>query len=57
MPILGYADGFVLLADTPAGLQKLIYAPAIFCDMVGMIICTVRTQVVDFLPQPMPPVP
>ena len=57
VPILGYADDFVLLADSPAGLQKLIDAAATFCDMVGMIICTVKTKVVVFMPQPMPPAP
>ena len=57
VPILGYADDFVLLADSAAGLQKLIDAVATFCDMVGMIICTVKTKVVVFMEQPMPPVP
>ena len=57
VPILGYADDFVLLADTPEGLQKLINAAATFCDMVGMIVCTVKTKVVVFGPQSMPPIP
>ena len=57
MPILGYADDFVLLADSPAGLQKLIDVAATFCDMVSMIICTVKTKIVVFMPQPMPPIP
>ena len=57
VPILGYADDFVLLADTPAGLQKRINAAATFCDMVGMIMCTVKTKVVVFGPQSLPPIP
>ena len=43
--------------DSAAGLQELINAVATFCDMVGMIICTVKTKVVVFMEQPMPPVP
>ena len=57
VPILGYADDFMLLANNPAGLQKLIDVAATFCDMVGMIICTVKTKVVVFMLQSMPPVP
>ena len=42
VPILGYADDFLLLADSPAGLQRLTDAATAFCDMVGMIICIVN---------------
>ena len=38
-------------------MQKLINAAATFCDMVGMIVCTVKTKVVVFGPQSMPPIP
>ena len=46
--ILGYADDFVLIADTPEGLQQLIDAAAEFCGAIGMIISVPKTQTLVF---------
>ncbi len=48
VPDLGYADDFVLMATTPAGLQRLINASAEFCAAVGMVISAEKTRVVVF---------
>ena len=48
VPDLGYADDFVLLADTPEGLQRLIDATAAFCVATGMQICIQKTKVLVF---------
>ncbi|CAL8469960.1 g9502 [Coccomyxa elongata] len=36
VPDLAYADDFVLMAATPAGLQRLLDAAVEFCQLVGM---------------------
>jgi len=51
VPDLGYADDFVLLADTAEGLQKLLDATAAFCVATGMQICTNKTKVLVFAQQ------
>jgi hypothetical protein len=48
VPDLGYADDFVLLADTPEGLQQLIDATTAFCVATGMQVCTKKTKVLVF---------
>ena len=48
IPDLGYADDFVLLADSPKGLQELIDATAEFCAATGMQISTDKTKVLVF---------
>ena len=48
VPDLGYADDFVLLADTPEGLQRLIDATIAFCVATGMQICIQKTKVLVF---------
>lgn len=45
---LGYADDFVLLADTVEGLQRLIDAAAEFCAAVGMAINVPKTKAMVF---------
>ena len=45
---LGYADDFVLLATTPAGLQCSIDAVSDFCQHTGMIISVEKTKIVVF---------
>jgi hypothetical protein len=51
VPDLGYADDFVLLDDTPAGMQRLIDATATFCLATGMQICIEKTKVLVFARQ------
>ena len=48
VPDLAYADDFVLLADTPEGLQRLINATMAFCVATGMQICIQKTKVLVF---------
>ena len=45
---LGYADDFVLLADSPRGLQALIDAAHGFCEGVGQVISAKKSKVVVF---------
>ena len=42
--ILGYADDFVLLADSAEGLQQLIDATGEYCVAIGMAICVPKTK-------------
>ena len=53
-PYIGYADDFVLPADSPAGLQHLIDAAAAICDAAGMIICVSKTPTMVFSAQLVP---
>ena len=48
IPDLGYADDFVLLANSLEGLQELIDATADFCAATGMQISTDKTKVLVF---------
>lgn len=57
VPILGYAEDFVLLTSSPGDPQRLNDAAAAFCDAIGMIICVVKTQTMVFAAQPMPAPP
>lgn len=57
VPVLGYTDVFVFLADSPAGLQHLIYAVVASFDAVGMIIRAVKTQTLVFSSHPVPAPP
>jgi hypothetical protein len=45
---LGYADDFLLLADTPHGLQRLIDATSAFCVATGMQICVPKPKMMVF---------
>ena len=48
VPDLGYADDFVLLATTAAGLQRLLDAVTKFCTSMGMVISIRKTKVIAF---------
>ena len=48
VPKLGYADDFVLLAESPQALQVLIDATAQFCAATGMLISVDKTKVLVF---------
>ena len=48
VPDLGYADGFMLLATTAKGLQRLLDAVANFCTCMGMVTCIQKTEVIAF---------
>ncbi len=48
VPDLGYADDFVLLAESPEGLQALINATVEFCDATGLLISADKTKVLVF---------
>jgi exonuclease III len=55
--ILGYADDFVLLSNSQAGLQRLIDRAHGWCVLVGMLVSVLKTQVMVFkdpLPLPTP---
>lgn len=45
---LGYADDFVLLADSPEGLQELVDVTADFCAATGRQISSDKTKVLVF---------
>ena len=45
---LGYADDFVLLSHTVAGLQHILDAASAWCDMTGMIISYDKSKVMAF---------
>ena len=55
VPLLGYADDFVLLATTPAGLQCSIHAVFQLCQAIGMVVSTDKTQVMVFSPRMVDP--
>ena len=48
VPVLGYADDFVLLAESPKGLQSLMNAIVEFCKATGMLISADKTKVLVF---------
>ena len=48
VPDLGYADDFVLLAESPKDLQALINATVEFCEATGMLISADKTKVLVF---------
>ena len=48
VPDLGYADDFVLLAESPQALQALIDATVQFCAATGMLISVDKTKVLVF---------
>ncbi len=52
VPDLEYADDVLLLAATPAGLQRLIDAASCFCGQVGMRVNPAKTYVMAFGPAP-----
>lgn len=56
VPDLGYADDFVLMSRTPAGLQRLLNATTDWCTMVNMVISQVKSKVMVFGP-PLVPCP
>jgi hypothetical protein len=45
---LGYADDFVLLSSTAAGLQRLLDATSTWCRMTGMLISPEKSKVMTF---------
>jgi len=45
---LGYADDFVLLSPTAAGLQRLLDAAFAWCGMTGMLISAEKSKVMIF---------
>lgn len=45
---LGYADDFVLLSPTAAGLQRLLDATSTWCRMTGMLISPEKSKVMTF---------
>jgi len=55
--ILGYADDFVLISDTAAGLQRLIDCAYQWCSLVGMILSFPKTKVMIFKAQGLPSPP
>jgi hypothetical protein len=46
--ILGYADDFVLVSNTPLGLQRLIDCVHQLCTLVAMLVSYVKTKVMVF---------
>ena len=48
VPVLGYADDFVLLASSQEQLQALLHALERFCRAVGMELCVPKTKVLVF---------
>ena len=49
VPDLAYADDFVLMAGTSAGLQRLLDAAVEFCQLVGMVISVQKSKVLVFI--------
>lgn len=48
VPVLGYADDFILLATSQAQLQALLRALESFCQAVGMELSVPKTKVLVF---------
>ena len=48
VPVLGYADDFLLLATSQTELQALVHALEQFCQAVGMELCVPKTKVLVF---------
>ena len=45
MPDLGYADDFMLLADTPKRLAEAMEATTAFCTATKMLACIQKAKV------------
>jgi len=54
VPILAYADDFVLLATSPKDLQRLLDVVAEWCAMVGMLVNPTKTVTMCFPEMPIP---
>ena len=48
VPDLGYADDFLLLASTAAGLKRLVDAVTKFCTSMAMVISIQNTKAIAF---------
>ena len=48
VPDLAYANDFVLMVGTSAGLQRLLHTAVEFCQLVGMVISVQKSKVMVF---------